>query len=280
MKFLFKILALLTVLNARGQCDDLVNWKLKATYICCTSSPNDTSFISQYYYNKNQTLDRIENFKKNELRDIIQFVYDSSGTAIKRLVIYPYTLSQFCGDKIDENCLSKIMQLSFRHDSIADIYYVIHDEKIITKPKTDSIFRDSKLVTVLSGTDTLHTYLYDKHNRLVKRYNYSICSKKLSSWTEFQYLENITIENTFSMKNKKKPSIVTELIYNEDKQVIKKTRTYRFPGRKQPMNNHIIEKYKYNGDKIIVYESYDNYIDPCYNIYCCGRYKKYYVYKE
>ena len=233
-----------------------------------------------YFYNSDNTIDRIEKYRKDELFDIEKYIYDSSKKAIKRLIIAPQTYEVLCGDRDTIDCLPRFGDRIYSYDNLLQAYYIIFDEDTITKPIIDSIFQDSKLVTVLSGSDTLHTYLYNKNGRLVTRFNYSICSKKLSSWTKFDFNEQITIEYEYSPKSKRKPYMTTELVYNSKHQLIKKTRTYKFSGRRQPVNNYIIEKYSYIDDRIIVYESYDNYIDPCFNMYCCGRYKKYFEYEE
>ena len=249
-----------------------------AVFICCNSNPSDTSYNYYYYYNIDNTLDRIENFERGKLIYITQYLYDSCNKAIKQLTVVPYTLDQFCGNNMTEDCFSKIREHSFRHDTITDIYYVIHWENII-QPMCDTIFKKSKLIAILSGTDTLNTYCYDKKNRLIKRFNYYPGSKKIISWTKYKYRDNQIIEYEYKPDRKRNPYMSTESEYNSANQVIKKTTTY-LSYKKTAQNQYIIENYSYKNGRISMYEISDKTNSSCDASICCNNYKKYFVYKE
>jgi hypothetical protein len=277
MKYLILIFLYGLTFNTWGQYCDIKDSNLNAIFICCNSSPKDTSYSFYYYYNINNSIDRVENFKKGELMDITQYIYDSCGIGIKQLIVVPYSIVQFCGDKITKDCLSKIRKYSYRHDTITDLYYIIHGEGKI-QPTYDSIFKNFKLIAVLSGTDTLYTYSYDKQNQIIKKYNYSPGSK-ITSWTKYKYRDNLIIEYDYAPGRKRRPNMITESEINNLDQVIKKTTTY-ISYRKRVPNDYIIENYSYINGRISMYELIYKKNNACDATYCCNNYKKYFVYKE
>lgn len=257
------------------QCENLENGTLKATYIICNSSPHDTSFSFFYFYNSNNSLDRIEKFFNKRLESIDKYVYDKNFNLIKIQEIIPQTYENLCGNSPNEPCMDYFKDKIVKYDTLNAIYYLIAVENPV-KPKNDSIYKNGKLITVLSGLDTLYTFQYDNNNKLIRKNNY--CDNDIFSWITYNYKKQFQIEYHYK-KGEKKPNLKIESEFNDLNQLVSRKKIYFFDEKIQPSNNYKTENFEYEEGKLKVYESFDNYIDPCFNYYCCGRYKKIYEYE-
>lgn len=283
-KAFFLFLLNISFISFGQSSDNCENGTLKATYIICNSSPKDTNWIFNYSYYPDKKLDKIEKYHKGKIFSIEKYEYGVTGKLSKIIEILPQTKKSLCGDHSLDSCLEYFNKKIVEYDSINKIYYLITSEREIKQKsegiKRDSIYQDSLLIAILSGNDTLHTYQYDNNNRLLKQINYR--NNEIIHWISYQYDRSVITERYYSLINEETPSIIVATEYNNLDQMIKRVETYHdFEVEIQPKNNYKMEKFEYteNG-RIKTYELFDNYVDPCMNMYCCGRYKKIYEYED